>query len=419
MAIPIAEPFRRGGGLVPWAAVAAWTALWAWLQSNPGGLSWHFFVSGSHLLFNSAGLNLYAEHPELQIGPLAFLVAAPLTLLGGAAQPAALILMTAAGPLCLAWIAPLVPDSQRSLRVFLAALLLMPAWTVLSVRFGHLDDVVALVLVVGALRAVAANRAALAGLALGAAVAAKPWAVGFIPLLLVLDAQRLAAAGSALAGVIAAWAPFMIANPGTLAALRPPVGVAPSSGLHALGYRGDLIPAWDRVGQFVLAPVAALAPVLRGRWPGLFLVAVAIRLAMDPKDNPYYIGGAALAAVIFDLLATRWTIPWATLLTVVFLWQPWAIDYAHRLETSTGVSLWWFQNPGIIGVVHLGWSVAMIALVLVMPSAEAAPAGQTRSPSPSSPASSSSHRASRPSSGPSAPVARSSRSRPSGPLRRG
>jgi hypothetical protein len=371
MAIALAKQFRTWRGLIPWAGVAAWTALWAWLQSNPSGLSWHFFASGSHLLFDGAGLNLYAEHPELQIGPLAFLVATPLTYLGDAAQPVALILMTAAGPLCLAWIAPLVPGRQRHLRVFLAAIVLVPAWTVLSVRFGHLDDVIALVLAVGALRAVAANRAALAGLALGAAVAAKPWALGFIPVLLVLDKQRLVAAGTALAGVIAAWAPFMIANPATVAALRPPVGVAPSSGLHALGYRGDLIPAWDRVGQFVLAPVAALVPVLRGRWPGVFLVAVAVRLAMDPKDNPYYIGGAALAAVIFDLLATRRTIPWATLVTVLLLWQPWAIDYAHRLTTSTGLSLWWFQNPGIIGVVHLGWSVAMIALVLVAPQGHA------------------------------------------------
>ena len=357
----------RARNLVPWVSVAAWTALWAWLQSNPSGLSWHFFVSGSHLLFDGAGLNLYAEHPELQIGPLAFLVAAPLTSLGDAAQPVALILMTAAGPLCLTLIAPLAPDRQRHLRVFLAAIVLMPAWTVLSVRFGHLDDVVALVLAVGALRAIAANRAAAAGLALGAAVAAKPWALGFIPLLLVLDKQRLAAAGSALGGVIAAWAPFIIANPATLAALRPPVGVAPSSGLHALGYRGDLIPAWDRVGQFVLAPIAALAPVLRGRWPGLFLVAVAVRLAMDPKDNPYYIGGAALAAVIFDLLATRWTIPWATLITILLLWQPWATDYAHRLKASAGVTLWWFQNPGIIGILHLGWSATMIGLVLFAP----------------------------------------------------
>jgi hypothetical protein len=186
-------------------------------------------------------------------------------------------------------------------------------------------------------------------------------------LLLVLDRQRLAAAGSALAGIVAAWAPFMIANPATLAALRPPVGVAASSGLHALGYHGDLIPAWDRIGQFVLGPVAALAPVLRGRWPGVFLVAVAVRLALDPKDNPYYIGGAALAALIFDLLATEWTVPWATLVTVVVLWQPWAIDYAHRLETSTGLWLWWFQNPGIIGLLHLVWSASMIALVLLVP----------------------------------------------------
>jgi hypothetical protein len=207
----------------------------------------------------------------------------------------------------------------------------------------------------------------LAGLALGTAVAAKPWALGFIPLLLVLDRQRLVAFGGALAGIVAAWAPFMIANPATAAALHPPVGVAPSSGLHALGYRGNVIPGWDRVGQFVLGPLAALASVLRGRWPGLLLVAVAVRLALDPKDNPYYIGGAALAAVIFDLLATRWTVPWTTVATVLVLWQPWAVDYAHRLETSTGLSLWWFQNPGIIGIVHLAWSVAMIALVVLAP----------------------------------------------------
>ena len=167
--------------------------------------------------------------------------------------------------------------------------------------------------------------------------------------------------------MIAAWAPFLIANPATVAALRPPVGVAPSSALHALGYRGDLIPAWDRFGQFVLGPLAALAPVLRGRWPGVFLVAIAVRLALDPKDNPYYIGGAALAAVIFDLLATRWMIPWTTLGTVLLLWQPWAADYTHRLETSTGLSLWWFQNPGVIGIAHLSWSAAMIALVLFAP----------------------------------------------------
>ena len=365
--VPLEGRRPRWGNLAPSLSLAIWTALWAWAQSIPSGLSWHFFASGSQLLFHGSGLNLYAEHPELQIGPLAFLVAAPLAALGDAAQPLALILMTAAGPLCLALIAPLVPQWHRVRRVFLAGLVLMPAWTVLSVRFGHLDDVLALVLAVVALRAVVANRAAFAGLALGAAVAAKPWALGFFPILVVLDEQRRAAIGSALAGMAAAWAPFLIANPATLAALHPPVGVAASSGLRAVGYRGDVIPAWDRVGQFVLAPLFSLAAVLRGRWPGLFLVAVAVRLAMDPKDNPYYIGGAALAAVIFDLLGTRRTVPWAALATVLVLWQPWAVDYTNRLETSTGLSLWWFQNPGVIGLVHLAWSVAMIALVLLAP----------------------------------------------------
>jgi hypothetical protein len=363
----LAEHRRFWRPLLPWAGVAAWTAFWAWMQSNPSGLSWHFFVTGSQLLLQGSGLNLYADHPELQIGPLAFAVALPLTVLGDASLPVALTAMTAGGLVCLFLIAQLVSPPHRQLRLFLAAIVLMPAWTVMSVRFGHLDDVLALVLAVGALRAVAANRAAFAGLALGGAVAAKPWAVGFLPLLLILDQQRLVAVGRALACVVAAWAPFVIANPATLQALRPPVGVAPSSGLHALGYRGDIIPGWDRVAQFVIAPVAALAPVLRGRWAGLFLVAVAVRLALDPKDNPYYIGGAALAALIFDLLGTRRIVPWATIVTVVVLWQPWAVDYAHRFDTSTGLSLWWFQNPGIIGIVHLAWSVAMIALVMVSP----------------------------------------------------
>ncbi|HYM49887.1 MAG TPA: hypothetical protein VET65_04865 [Candidatus Limnocylindrales bacterium] len=350
-----------------WTAVGGWAALWAWVPSNPSGLSWHFFASGSRILFSGSGLDLYAAHPELQIGPLAFVAAAPFALLGNAGQWVALIAMTAAGPLCLSWIAPLVPPRHRRLRILLCALALMPAWTVLSVRFGHLDDVLALALAVVALRAVAANRAGAAGLALAGAVAAKPWALGFLPMLLVLDHRRLAAIGTALAGVAAAWAPFLIASPGTLRALQPPESVAPSSVLRVLGYRGDLVPAWDRVGQFLLEPALALAPVVRRRWPGLFLVAVAVRLAMDPKDNPYYVGGAALAAVIVDLLMTRWTVPWTTLSTVVLLWQPWAVDYARRLESSTGLSHWWFANPAIVGWVHLGWALGAIVLVLCWP----------------------------------------------------
>lgn len=348
--------------------IAAWTVFWAAAHGSPSGLSWHFFPEGARLLVDGSGLDLYADHPDLQIGPLTFvaaLVLAPLP--DETARLVAEGLMTAVGPLLVVWLSPLVFGPRKRERVFLGLLVLMPAWTVLSVRWGHLDDVLALVFSVAAIRAVAANRAVLAGFALGAAMASKPWALGFVPVLLVLEHHRLRAAAAAALTTTAAWMPFLVANPATLDAFRPQFLVAPSSGLRALGFHGDVVPAWDRTAQLVLAPAAALAAVLRGRWAGLFLVAVAVRLALDPQDNAYYAGGAALVALVFDLLGTRWTFPWATVVTVAALWQPFVLDYPHRLQTSTGLALWWFQHPGIVGGVHLAWSVVVVSVVLLAP----------------------------------------------------
>jgi len=348
--------------------VALWTAWWTWRAWPVSGLSWHFFADGSRLLLHGTGLNLYAEHPELQTGPLSLAVAALLgPLPANIAKGIALIAMTAVGPLLLVALAPLVPAARRHRRMLIAAIVMMPAWTVLSVRWGHLDDVLAMALAILAVRAVCAERPVLAGAALGAAIAAKPWAVGFIPLLLALPRGRLRAAVTAAVGTGAAWAPFVLANPRTLGALHPPVGLSPASGLHALGARGTLVPAWGRALELVLSPLAALAVALAGRWPGVLLVSVAVRLALDPKDNAYYIGSAALAAVVFDLLATRWTIPWTTLGTVLILWQPFVMDFPHRLQTTTGLTHWWFANEGTVGVLHLVWSVAIVTLVFAVP----------------------------------------------------
>jgi len=344
--------------------VALWTAWWTWRAWPVSGLSWHFFADGSRLLLHGTGLNLYAEHPELQTGPLSLAVAALLgPLPANIAKGIALIAMTAVGPLLLVALAPLVPAARRHRRMLIAAIVMMPAWTVLSVRWGHLDDVLAMALAILAVRAVCAERPVLAGAALGAAIAAKPWAVGFIPLLLALPRGRLRAAVTAAVGTGAAWAPFVLANPRTLGALHPPVGLSPASGLHALGARGTLVPAWGRALELVLSPLAALAVALAGRWPGVLLVSVAVRLALDPKD----IGSAALAAVVFDLLATRWTIPWTTLGTVLILWQPFVMDFPHRLQTTTGLTHWWFANEGTVGVLHLVWSVAIVTLVFAVP----------------------------------------------------
>ena len=352
--------------------VTAWTVWWAWHMWPNSGMSWHFSVDGANLLLHGSGLSLYADAPWLQTGPLSLIVAALLSPLpANIGKNVALVAMTAAGPLLIAALAPLVAPAGRHRRIIIAAIVVIPAWTVLSVRWGHLDDVLAMTFAIAALRAVSAHRPVLAGVALAAAIAAKPWAVGFLPLLLVLPRDRLRAAATAAAGTAMAWAPFVLANPRTLGALHPPVGLSPSSGLHALGARGVMVPPWGRTAQLLLSPTAAVAVVLSKGLPGVLLVSVAVRLALDPKDNAYYIGSAALAAAVFDLLGTRWTVPWTTLVTVVVFWQPFTKDFVHWQQTTTGLTHWWFAHQEAVGALHVAWAVLVIVLVFAWPHSRA------------------------------------------------
>ena len=351
--------------------VAAWTVFWAWRMWPVSGLSWHFSVDGARLLLHGSGFNLFADAPWLQTGPLSLVVAGMLDPLPpNVGKGLALISMTAAGPLLIAALAPLVAPARRHGRMFIAAMVLIPAWAVLSVRWGHLDDVLAMIFAIVALRAVSADRPVLAGAVLALAIAAKPWAVGFLPLLLVLPRGRIRAAVTAAAGTVLTWAPFILANPRTLGALHPPVGLSPASGLHALGARGVYVPRWGRTLQLLLAPAAAAAAVLTRGLSGVLLASIAVRLALDPKDNAYYIGSAALAAVVFDLLGTRWTIPWTTVVTVIVFWAPFVkgfTDIPHALQTTTGLTHWWFAHQETVGAIHLAWAVVVVALVFMWP----------------------------------------------------
>src|ERR1019366_2630365 len=264
-----------------WTFVALWTVGWAWYMWPSSGLSWHFSVDGARLLLHGSGLNLFADAPWLQTGPLSLLVAALLSPLpASTAKGIALVAMTAAGPVLIAALTPLVAPARRHRRIVIATIVLIPAWTVLSVRWGHLDAGLAMVFAFVALRAVSADRPVLAGAALALAIAAKPWAVGFLPLLLVLPWGRLRAAAVAAAGVALAWAPFVLANSRALGALPPPVGLSPASGLHTLGARGVLVPPWGRTAQLILSPAAATVAVLMRGLPGVLLVSVAGRLAL-------------------------------------------------------------------------------------------------------------------------------------------
>lgn len=356
-------------------ALLLWAALWAWRSWSVSGLSWHFFADGGLALLDGSGLHVYADQPTLQVGPLALLVAGGLDLLLSVpAKEVALGLMTLVGPTIVIILAPLVRGGRALLRVVAGAAVFIPAWTVLAVRWGHLDDVLAMLAAVVAVRAVWANRPAAAGLALAAALAAKPWAVGFLPILLGLSSGAARAAMIGLVGGMAAWLPFFIAAPGTAEALRPQVPLIAGSGLHTLGVRGGFVPAWGRTTQLLAAPAVGLITALRGQWPGVLLVAVAVRLALDPQDNAYYVGSAAAAALVFDLVGTRWTVPWTTLLTVMALWQPFVEHYDERLATTGGLSHWWFAHPAEVGWIHLGWAAFTVALVLSTPRlAEPAP----------------------------------------------
>lgn len=107
--------------------------MWTGLRLPGGGGSWHYFAQGSRLLFGDdrgEGLRLYATHPELQIGPIAFLVATPLRLLG--AMPGrllALITMSLTGPLVLYALWHLVPARTRQpSRLLTTGLLFLPVW---------------------------------------------------------------------------------------------------------------------------------------------------------------------------------------------------------------------------------------------------------------------------------------------------
>ncbi len=365
--------------MVTWLAIWVWTAGWGWNRLPASGVSWHFFVDGTRALFGGSGLHLYAQHPDLQIGPLSFIVAGVLSPLPAAAERgAAQVAMTAVAPLLLWLLAPLVDGDlpRRRLRLLVAGLVLAPSWTALSVRWMHLEDVLALLLSVLAVRLVGLAlrdggpvwAGGAAGLALGAAMAAKPWAIGFVPILLALPLRRmLTGVAVAATAAVAGWGPFLAAAPGTLQALHPPVPITDSSGLWTLGLRGATVPSWGRTAQLVGAPLVGVLVVLRRRWPGVLLAAVAVRLALDPQDIEYYAAGAVVAALVLDLLVTRSTVPWTALVTAIVLWQPFARDFTHRLTTEHGLALWWFEHPWPVGVVHLLWSVAAVTLALVLP----------------------------------------------------
>ncbi|MFL5859977.1 MAG: hypothetical protein ACJ780_04250 [Solirubrobacteraceae bacterium] len=340
--------------------------MWTTIRLPGAGGAWRYFAEGSRLLFHggrAGGLHLYAAHPELQIGPIAFLVAAPLRALGWwPSRVVAVALMSMTGPLVLGALWRLVPPSaRRPWRLGLAGLVFLPGWAELVTHAGHLDDVLALGFGVAALHAVAHGRAVPTGLLVAAAADAKPWALAFAPLVLVLPARTWwRAAAAVIAGIAVAWLPFLLYDPGTWAVTRFAIPNAVSSGLRALGVTDPATPSWDRPAQLLLGCALGTAAVLRRRWPAIILLATAARILLDPEVFSYYISGVLLGAVAADLVVMRWRFPWLTSSGLVTL---------HLMRLAGHV----VPIPlHVLGLVRAGYVVAASLVVLLAK----APAGR-------------------------------------------
>jgi hypothetical protein len=350
-----------------WVFLACWTACWAVLAAQGGAYSWHYFALGARLLTHpgavGGGLHLYASHPELQIGPLALALAVPLSAWGGATL--AQVVLTAAGLLLLKVLvdlrARLTAFPVPPLLLLTGGMLVLPVWCQVATHFTHLDDALALAFCLAAIAAIVAGRPALTALALAASIDSKPWALGFVALIMVLPReQRLRAALLTGAGAAAAWLPFVVADPRTLQLGRFTIDNVGSSALRALGAHSANTPSWDRPLQLVLGLVVAAVCVHRGRWPAVPLAVVASRLVLDPQTYSYYSSGLLLATAVMDLLRPQRRLP---------LWTAGAAAW-FLLDRYGSAAL----SPADLGMVRAAYCLAVLTVLV------AAPQGDVPSP---------------------------------------
>lgn len=321
-------------------------ALWSlpWLipgqdRAYPRG-DWIFVEMGARILVHhhapagGSGLHLYADNSVVQIGPPALLVAAPLQWLPPHLEAhlaaAVLALLVVPALWCAERAAAALPVTTWTRgRLLLAGLVVVPVWTVEAQEWGHLDDVIALLAALGAALLVSRGRhEVLAGVILGTGVAAKPWAVVLLPLLLAYRRPQVARALLSFSVVaVGWWAPFVIAAPDTVHALGTfslPMGNHPT--WHLVGVTGR-VPVWIRPLQLGGGMALSAVLVRKVGWAAVPVVALAWRVTADPYDWPYYVMGPLLGAALWDVARPAHrrlaALPWATLaVCVAGFWIP-------------------------------------------------------------------------------------------------
>src|SRR2546427_11528330 len=111
-----------------------------------------------------------------------------------------------------------------------------------------------------------------------------------------------------------AWGPFVLADRATLEVASFPLPVFRSVPIAVMGIHRISEPGLWRALQFASEALAVTAVTAMGGWAAAPVVAVALRLVLDPFNYTYYPAGLVFAALAFDLLVWRRTMP---VLTVV------------------------------------------------------------------------------------------------------
>jgi hypothetical protein len=340
-----------------WWVFSCWAGLWAAAQVLRGaGVSWHYFVAGSRLLTSSQALHLYATHSELQIGPATLLVTAPAVLFLPAwlGKLLMMIVMSAAGLFVLAELRRLIafrtPVSDRT--VLAVGLVFLAVWSDLAVRYAHPDDVLAIALTVMATRLLRMRHNVLGAVALALAADCKPWAVAFLPLLMIVESsERRRVVMVWLATLAVAWLPFLT-DPRTLSAGTYRIANALDSSLRVLGEHSASTPMWVRPAQLLVGAALGFIVIRRGRWSAVLAVAVAVRLLLDPGTWAYYNAGLFAGTAMCDFALLAVPVSWFTMSAAVFFYLPSVV-----LRSS----------PHLLGLTRTGYLVVLLAVIILVP----------------------------------------------------
>jgi hypothetical protein len=312
-----------------WPLLAGWSAAQWWLVADHTG-DWAYFQGAARAMFGGSigthhlpgGIHTYANAPSFQFGPPAVVLAEPATWFGTLGRPIYEIAIMA---LCLPtlWMLEAIavelgrpPESARRFTL-LAGALLVHAWGLLAFGASHMDDALVLVGAVATAFLCLRQRPYLAAGVAGTAVAAKPWGLFVLVLLLQVEPRRrLPALAVAGAVALAWWSPFLL-DPHTVSAVAGArVGINDNTVLHLILPGAHRMPPWVRPAQLAGGVVVGTWLALHGRIWSVPLVAIALRIVIDPGGYDYYWCGLTVAAMLHDN-AERRRLPLATVLSTV------------------------------------------------------------------------------------------------------